>query len=137
MSANNLAFKVENLAFHLAILGERRLYHCVAKNYATNEVRNAWIKKAEVPNWVEEFNRQGFTCWISLNDKEEGNDSIKGVNALCDFWLDIDSLRPDKSQPATEKELQEALNRAEKLKAFIEQTYGALGFLACSGNGFS
>ena len=73
---------------------------------------------------------------LSLNDKEKDNDSIKGVCALCDFWLDVDSKRTDKSKPANEVELQEALNRAAKLKEHIEIAYGAVGFLANSGNGF-
>jgi hypothetical protein len=122
--------------FHLAILGPRELYHCVAKNHSNGKVLNAWLIKDEVLSWVEQRNREGYCCWISLNDKENGNDSIKGVCALCDFWLDVDSKRSDKSKPASEAELQEALNRAAKLKEHIEITYGAVGFLANSGNGF-
>jgi hypothetical protein len=121
---------------HLAILGPHELYHCVAKNHIDGKVLNAWLTKDQVLSWVEERNREGYCCWISLNDKEKGNDTIKGVCALCDFWIDIDSNRPDKSRTATREELEEALSRAAKLKEHIEITYGAVGFLANSGNGF-
>ncbi|MGB9854455.1 MAG: hypothetical protein ACPLRY_06605 [Candidatus Bathyarchaeales archaeon] len=126
----------EHVLFHLALLGSRERYHLTAKNHSTGDVKNAWLAKEEVLQWVEARNTEGFTCWISLNDKEFGNDTIKGVCALCDFWLDVDSKRLDKNKPATREELGEALKRAVKLKEYIEVTYGAEVFLALSGNGF-
>jgi hypothetical protein len=107
-----------------------------AKNHSTGDVANAWLAKEEVLSWVEQHNDKGYTCWISLNDKEFGNDTVKGVCALCDFWLDIDSKRCDKTKPAAKEELEEALKRACKLKEYIEATFEAVGFMACSGNGF-
>jgi hypothetical protein len=121
---------------HLAILGKRELYHCVAKNFSDGKPWNAWLTRDEVLPLADQRNSEGYCFWISLNDKEKGNDSIKGVSALCDFWLDVDSKRQNKAKIATKEELQEALSRAAKLKEYIEVTYGAVGFLANSGNGF-
>ena len=126
----------EAVNFHLNLLGSRELYHCVAKNHANGKTANAWLQKFEIFTWAKQRQNEGYTVWISLNDKEQGNDTVKGVCALCDFWLDIDSKREAKNVPATEAELQEALNRAAKLKEYIEITYGAVGFMANSGNGF-
>lgn len=121
---------------HLAILGSRE-HHClVSKNYKTGAVETVWLRREEVIPYVEKMNREGYTVWISINDKERGKDSTEGVCALCDFWIDIDSNRPDKSRPATKEELEEALMRASKLKEHIEVSYGAYGFMAYSGNGF-
>ena len=126
----------EHVLFHLAVLGDRQRYHLTAKNHATGEVVNAWLAKDEFLPWVQKKNGEGFTCWVSLNDKEVGNDTVKGVCALCDFWLEVDSRRADKSKPATKEELEEALKQIVKLKESIETSYGAAGFLAYSGNGF-
>jgi hypothetical protein len=127
---------VDHVMLHLAILGERERYHLTAKNHATGNVLNVWLTREEILSWVQTRNMEGYTCWISLNDKEVGNDNIKGVCALCDFWLDVDSRRADKSKPATKEELEEALKRVVKLKENIETSYWAIGFLAYSGNGF-
>jgi hypothetical protein len=125
---------------HLAILGKRSVYCCVAKNHATEDVKTKWLWEHEVEPWATQKNKEGYTAWISLNDKENGVDKNEGVQALCDFWLDVD--RPEevkdkeKVKPATEDELTEALERANKLQRYIETTYNAIGFLAKSGNGF-
>ncbi|MCW4046817.1 MAG: phage/plasmid primase, P4 family [Candidatus Bathyarchaeota archaeon] len=126
----------EAVQFHLHLLGSRELYHCVAKNYAADRTVSAWLSRAEILAWAEQKQREYFTVWVSLNEKEQGNDTIKGVCALCDFWLDIDAKRESKDAPATADELKEALTRASKLKEHIEIAYGAVGFLAYSGNGF-
>ncbi len=121
---------------HLAILGKRDLYHAVAKNYENGKVVNAWLRESEITDWALEKNGEGYTCWVSLNDKEEGEDSIEGVKALNVFWLDIDSKRNSKTIPATKEQLKETLQRAQNLKEQIENEYAAKGFLACSGNGY-
>ena len=83
--------------FHLSLLGSREKYHLVAKNHQIDKVENVWLKQNEVLPWVERKTREGYTCWISLNDKEFANDSINGVRALQDIWFDIDSKRRDKT----------------------------------------
>lgn len=123
---------------HLAILGKRAIYCCVAKNHAKDNVETKWLWSHEIEPWANEKNKEGYCIWISLNDKEQGNDTIEGVCALCDFWLDVDrpKNKKEKDRPATEAELKEALERANKLQKHIETTYNAIGFLAYSGNGF-
>lgn len=122
---------------HLAILGDRQLYHATAKHYGTKpaQIKNEFLKPEEVIPILTNWNNNGFTTWLSLNDKEQ--DSIKGVTALQDFWIDIDS-RPKAvdDRLATREEMQEALERTVKLKNFIENQYSAIGFTANSGNGF-
>ena len=106
-----------------------------AKNYVTKEIKNEFLKKEEVIPVLFNWNNNGYTTWISLNDKEV--DSIKGVVALQDTWIDIDS-RPKgvDDRLATREEMQEAIERTIKLKNFIENQYAAIGFTANSGNGF-
>lgn len=120
---------------HLAILGERQVYHTTAKNYGTKQIKNEFLKQSEVIPVLMNWNKNGFTTWLSINDKEE--DKITGVIALQDFWLDIDS-RPKgvDDRIATNDELQKALDAAIKIKKYIENNYAAIGYLAKSGNGF-
>ena len=125
-----------DMQLHLAILGTRDCYCIVAKNHGTNKTMTLWLKKEEVIDQAKRLNEQGFTVWVSLNDKEQGDDTTKGVRALQDLWFDIDSKRRDKSMPATKEELEEALARANKLLKSVEEQYGAVGFMALSGNGF-
>ena len=117
------------------ILGERQLYHTTAKNYQTKQIKNEFLQKDEVISVLFNWNNNGFTTWLSINDKE--SDSIKGVNALQDFWIDIDA-RPKgiDDRPATTEEMQKALQQTIKLKNHIENEYVAIGFTANSGNGF-
>ena len=125
----------ESIQLHLAILGPRRCYQATAKNYTTNDVKNAYLKKEEVSAWCLDLNQKGYVAWLSINDKEK--DCNEGVTALNDFWLDIDA-RPKgvDDRTATEQELLTALGRANKLKNYMENQYAALGFMAASGNGF-
>lgn len=120
---------------HLAILGPRESYQYTAKNFKTKDVKNDFLRKDEVTTVLFNLNEKGYTTWLSINDKER--DSIEGVKALCDFWLDIDA-RPKgvDDRTATEEELKASLDRADKLKNHIENQYAAIGFMAKSGNGF-
>ncbi len=129
------------MRLHLAILGPRDKYYIFAKKYKiiqnkleTDDQADCWLTKKEIIPWVQQKNREGFSCWISLHDKEK--DLIIGVKALCDFWIDMDSNRKDKTVKATKEELQEALEGAKKLKDYIEKEFGAYGYMAKSGNGF-
>jgi hypothetical protein len=125
----------EHAAIHLAILGDRTNYIVTAKNHNTNKVRNKALTKAEILTFAEDMNNQGFCVWISLNPKEDDGNIY--VTALADFWLDIDA-RPKgiDDRAATQQEIDEAYDRAIKLKEYIEKTYGAVGFIAFSGNGY-
>lgn len=126
---------IQHAKVHLAILGPRDFYHSTSKNYRTKEIKNEFLKTEEVITVLMNWNKNGFTTWLSLNDKEE--DKITGVTALQDFWLDIDS-RPKgvDDRIATNDELQKALDAALKIKKHIENNYAAVGYLAKSGNGF-
>jgi len=120
---------------HLAILGPRQSYQITAKNYATKDVKNDFLRKDEAITILINLNEKGYATWISINDKEK--DCIEGVKALCDFWIDIDA-RPKgiDDRPATQTEKDTALTNAEKLKDHLLAEYNAEGFLAASGNGF-
>jgi hypothetical protein len=121
--------------FHLAILGPRESYQITAKNYATKDIKNDFLRKDEVITVLANLNEKGYTTWISINDKEK--DCIEGVKALCDFWIDVDA-RPKgvDDRPASKEELVAALDRANKLKNHVENQYAAIGFIAYSGNGY-
>lgn len=121
---------------HLSILGPRLKYHVTAKNYAKeNDVLNDFLQKDQVFSILSNWNEKGYTTWISINDKEK--DSIEGVTALCDFWLDFDA-RPKgiDDRPATKEEKDKSLEKAEKLKDYLLSGFNAEGFLAASGNGY-
>lgn len=125
----------EHAQLHLAILGERQVYHTTAKNYQTKQIKNEFLPKNDVISVLFNWNGNGFTTWLSINDKE--TDDINGVTALQDMWFDLDA-RPKgvDDRPATTEEMQKILNQMIKLKNHIETTYSAIGFAANSGNGF-
>jgi len=130
-----LEIDTDAVIVNFEVIGERPKYHITAKNYRTGEVVNTWLSKDQILSKLQEWTDKGFTIWVSFNEIEEGKDSIEGVSKICDLWFDIDSERKDKAKPATDEEIQEALDRALKLKNFIEREYKAQGFLAKSGNG--
>ena len=125
----------DHAKFHLSILGDRVLYHTTAKNYQNKQIKNEFLQKDEVISILFNWNTNGFTTWLSINDKD--NDAIIGVSALQDFWIDIDA-RPKgiDDRPATTEEMQKALEQTIKLKNHVENEYAAIGFAANSGNGF-
>jgi P4 family phage/plasmid primase-like protien len=127
--------KRSHAELHLAILGERTVYHITAKNYSTNDVKNDFLKRQDVISVLQNLNEKGYTAWVSINNKEV--DSVEGVTHLCDFWVEVDA-RPKgvEDRPATKEELQVALIKSEKLKNYIENQFAAIGFMASSGNGF-
>ena len=126
----------KNAQVHIAILGQREKYLVTAKNHATGQVLNYNPTKDEIIALTDDLNNKGFCVWVSLNPKVY--DGISGVSALADFWLDIDRPKATKDcdKPATQEELQEALERARTLEQYIEKQYNAIGFLAYSGNGY-
>jgi len=128
--------KAEHALIHLEILGNRDKYIVTVKNHQTGTAQNETCEKNAIIAYTETKNKEGYCVWISLNPKT--SDGINGVTALADFWLDIDRPKATKHSdtPATQQELAEALNRARELQHYIETTYGCIGFLAYSGNGF-
>ena len=128
---NNAAFQL-----HLKILGPRSQYCLVSKNHQTRHVETVWLPKPEIYPYVEAKNKEGYTCWVSLNDKEQGRDTIRGVKTLCVLWFDVDSNRQDKSKLATKEELKEALEKAVELQKHLEKKFNAWGYIAYSGNGY-
>lgn len=125
----------DQIAFSLDLLGERTKYHYTCKNYTTQDVKNGFVSKDQLISLLTTLNLTGYTCWVSINNKE--TDSVEGVTELNVFWNDIDS-RPKgvTDRPATKEEKEQALKRAEKFKHYIESQYAAIGFIADSGNGF-
>lgn len=124
------------LVLHLKILGPRGLYCLVSKNHKTDQVETMWLSKLEIFSYVEARNKEGYTCWISLDDKEKGNDTIQGVKVLGVLWFDVDSNRLDKSKPAAKEQLRKALEKAVELKQYVEKRFNAWGYIAYSGNGY-
>ena len=120
---------------YLAMIGQRDKYFITARNFGTEHVITGWFTKEELLEKLPEWEEQGYTVWSSINELEEGDKTINGVKRYCTLWFDIDSKRVDKKQPANEKEVLEARERAIKLRAFLEERFNAKGFLAMSGNG--
>lgn len=132
----------EHAEFHLEILGPREENCIVSKNYSDSsgkDVKTYWAKANEVLQTAQELNKQKRICWISLNDKEHGIDTIEGVKALNVLYIDVDARPKGKenhSRLATTEELEAAHQTALKIKNYLENAYSSIGFLAHSGNGF-
>ena len=94
----------------------------------------ATVVKEHIFEVLKEWQGRSWSVWVSLNDKED--DRIEGVKAIHVIWFDFDSPRKSKAIPATEFERKQALAEAEKFRKFMKEKYHAVGFLACSGNGF-
>ena len=92
------------------------------------------VKKSELFTTLKNMQAKKWSVWVSLNEKEE--DKIEGVTAIHVIWFDFDAPREIKGKPATKEEREKALEEAKKFKEFMSKKYGAIGFLACSGNGY-
>jgi len=120
---------------YLAMIGQRDKYFITARNFETGDVINLWLTKEELLEKLPQWEAEGYTVWSSINELEAGDKTIKGVKRYCTLWFDIDSKRKDKTQPATTEEVLEARERANKLRAFLQEHFHAKGFIALSGNG--
>lgn len=128
---------LNDIETHLAILGERGYYCVVNKNYETGKVsRPEWLEKESISAYVKITNlRKKSQVWISLNDKELNNDSIKGVLALSVLEFDLDVERKEGTL-ATNDQIKEIFSDARKIIGYLEEKFGAIAFLAMSGNGW-
>ena len=135
------------LGLHLNLLGDRNDYCLVGGKYEWNERKSKfeiaqgkifteWVKHEKVIDFIKDKNSRGENVWISLNEKEAGKDSNRGVNRIYAIWFDIDAPRKDKNKIATEEEKKAAYKNGTKLEAWIYDKFAAIGFIACSGNGY-
>ena len=138
----------EDFKKHISILGDREVFAIFGGRPEWDEEKGKylipktsprkmteWVEKSALERVLTENIRRGWTTWISLNEKETGEDTIEGTSAIWCFWFDFDAPRADKSRVATEEERKKALEEAQKFKSFMEER-GLRGFLACSGNGY-
>lgn len=151
MSNNNCEYKnlcnEDAITSHLALLGDRKFYCLLGGEYKWSETKSKyeipkgnvfteWIERDKVIGFIKQKNSRGVQVWISLNDKEANNDFNKGVNRIYAIWFDIDAPRKDKNVIATEAEKKIAYKNCEELRAWICDKFNAIGFIACSGNGY-
>ena len=143
-----IRYKRRDFELHSAILGDVRVV-CVfggrpewdegQKGYSipkgSPQKETVWVEKESLERVLRENAAKGWTTWLSLNEKEVGNDTIEGVKRIWNVWFDFDAEREDKSKPAAKKEKNEALSQAKKLKKAMEE-FSVQGFIACSGNGY-
>jgi len=143
-----MEIKEGDLKKHLEILGNREIY-CVfggrpewddkRRVYAipatSPRKKTDWVSRDVLSKYLKENIRRGWTTWISLNEKEVGEDTIEGTSKIWCFWFDFDAPRADKSKIATEEEKRDAFEKASRFKSYMEKV-NLLGFMACSGNGF-
>jgi len=148
---DNINFSIDEdaIALYLKLLGNRKDYSIFggkpewsekAKKYMipkdSQNKKTEWITKEAIPKVLGEYVRKGWTVWISLNDKEIANDTIEGVTGIYCFWFDFDPPRTNKAEPATNEERKKAFEEAKKFKEWMHKTFGVIGFIACSGNGY-
>jgi len=143
-----IEIKSEDFKKHILMLGDREVFAIFGGRPEWDEDKGRylipktsprkmteWVEKKALERVLGENIRRGWTTWISLNEKEIGEDTIEGTSAIWCFWFDFDAPRADKSRVATEEEKGKALEAAKKFKAFMEEK-GLRSFLACSGNGY-
>ena len=140
--------KDQNLEFnrHLAVLGHHFFVLLAGRSELNGRTwgvpesspykRWEWVKREKLQERIEEYQKLGWTVWISLNDIEPGHMTVDSVRHVAVVWFDIDAPRTDKTIPADEEERLIAKFDAEKMKKFLEEKYGAQCFLASSGNGY-
>ena len=142
-------FDSDAIALHLKLLGDRKNYSIFGGKPEWSEKAQKYIIQKDSPNkateWIlkdklidvlnEYYNKQ-WTVWVSLNDKETGDDTTEGVKAISVFWFDFDAPRANKAEPATDEEREKAFEEAKKFKEWMQKTFGIIGFIACSGNGY-
>lgn len=139
----------EAIAQHLKIIGVRKKY-CVfggrpewdgeKARYSiprsSPKKRTEWIFNDKIVKVLDDCYSQEWTVWISLNDKEIGEDTILGVRSVSVFWFDFDAPRKDKAVPASEEEKLITEKEMEKFREWMAKKFSAVGFAACSGNGY-
>ena len=146
---DNIKFSIDTdaITLQLKLLGDRLSYCLLGGKYEWNEkkkkyeiskgnVFTEWITHDKVIDFIKHKNSIGEQVWISLNEKEVGSDSNKGVNLVHVLWFDIDAPRKDKNKIATEEEKKITFKNAKRLEAWIYDKLDAIGFIACSGNGY-
>lgn len=138
----------EDFKKFLSILGDRETYCVFGGRPEWNEEKKRYMIPPSSPrkktDWLDgeaifdylkgNLERQ-WTTWVSLNDKEVGEDKITGVKKIYCLWFDFDAEREDKGQPATQEQRQKAYEKAKKFKEKMEEMR-VRGFMACSGNGY-
>ena len=137
------------IELHLNIIGNRETYCIFGGKQEWNEKsklyrlpkssRNKateWILKDKLIDVLNEYYNKKWTLWVSLNDKETGDDTIEGVTDISVFWFDFDAPRANKAEPATDEEREQAFEEAKKFKEWMQKGFGVIGFIACSGNGY-
>lgn len=97
--------------------------------------RTEWVHTDELFDRLLKYVGMGWTVWVSLNDKEEGNDTIAGVDRIYCIWFDFDPQRDDKAHAATDEQKAKAYDAALKFRNEMKN-HGVIGFIACSGNGY-
>lgn len=140
-------FDSDAISAHFRVLGDRKNYCLLGGKYEWNvekkkyeipkgKVFTEWVLCDKVIEFIKQKNNNREQVWISLNDKEIGDDSNKGVLRVCAIWFDIDAPRKDKNKTATEEEKKIAFENAKSLEAWLFNEFGVRGFIACSGNGY-
>lgn len=139
------AINTRELNAHLQILGDTPLHCVLSTMYKWNREKGRYTPKGVLTNWlltqeviphIEAMNSQGMQVWVSLNEKVEGQDNVKGVNRIHTIWVDIDAPRGKKNIPATWGEVSHAAHDALRFSVWMCNTYRCIGFTALSGNGF-
>jgi len=141
MVAEDLKINEEDIKTYLDILGSRNnnQYCVIALDYMNKTKKGdptphrMWLSREQIIPAIKEWNSKGCSVIGSLNDKEK--DSNEGTTVLRVLFFDVDVKR-DKNVLATQEELEEAFKRAEILLIYIENKYGAKGFIGFSGNGW-
>lgn len=137
------------IELHLEIIGDRKAY-CIfggrpewdseRAGYSIHKdspkKRTEWVLRDKIVDVLNEYYKKRWTVWISLNDKEVGEDFITGVRSVSVFWFDFDAPREDKAKPATDEEKGIAQKEMVEFRKWMKEAFDAVGFVACSGNGY-
>lgn len=140
---------IKAIEVHLNIIGNRKSYcifggrpewdsdkakYSIPRN--SPKKRTEWVLREKIGDVLDEYYKNEWTVWVSLNDKETGVDTIQGVRSVSVFWFDFDAPRKEKGKPADDEEKEVARKDMESFRKWMSDVFSAVGFAACSGNGY-
>ena len=84
------------------------------------------------------LNAQGYNCYVVMNPIDPAflMGAVSDEDIACRRYLLIDVDRSETKEPASEEEIEETLEVANRIEAFLITEYGADEAMVCSGNGF-
>ena len=109
----------------------------VVRHFHSKDFANAAELKAAFESAAEQLNRDGYNIYTPFNEIAEIHGSgvrDKNISKVRFLLIDVDRAG-DTSSPANQKEIDEAVSMAKRIKAFLHSRSWPAPFAMLSGNG--